>query len=76
MPKKKNNQAEMMATKGYLSLNAVAAALGLRRQAVWKWADAGKVEHIRVAGHIYLEEKSLVAHVGSEACALLRVGHV
>ena len=70
----KNTQSALMAAKGYLSLNAVAAALGLQRQAVWKWADGGKVKHIRVAGHIYLEKKSLVLHVGSEACALLRVG--
>jgi len=72
---KKKTQAELMAAKGYLSLNAAADRLGVQRQTVWRWAEEGKVKHVRVVRQVYVEEKSLILHVGSEASALLRVGN-
>ena len=71
---KKKTQAELMAAKGYLPLEQVADALGVSRQTVWRWAEEGKVKSLRVVKRFYLEEKSLIAHVGAEASKLLRVG--
>lgn len=69
-----DKQAALMASKGYLALPTVARALGLSHQTVAMWVEAGKVKAIRVASRVYLEEKSVVAHVGQEATKLLGVG--
>ena len=64
-------QVAIMAAKGYLSMNAVAKALGLTRQTVWTWARSGKIRHIRVVRHVYIERKSIISHVGESARDLL-----
>ena len=80
MPKKNNKgshsdkQADLMASKGYLPLRRVADALGLGPQTVALWVESGKVQAIRVAGRVYLREKSVIAHVGEEASRLLQIG--
>jgi hypothetical protein len=72
-PKRNTDQIQLMAARGYLSPEQVARSLGLKAQAIRLWVSKGQVKSIRVAGHLYLEEKSVVAHVGEEAAKLLQL---
>ena len=65
---------ELMAARGYLPLVLAAKRLGYHRQTLWGWVQDGKVGHERLVRRIYVEEKSLIAHVGASASRLLRVG--
>jgi excisionase family DNA binding protein len=66
-------QSEILATKGYLTVERVATLMGVTRQRVYSMIDAGRIPALTVVQRKYIRREDLVAHVGKEAALVLGI---
>jgi len=66
-------QSEILATKGYLTVERVATLMGVTRQRVYAMIDSGRIPALTVVQRKYIRREDLVAHVGEEAAAVLGI---
>ena len=62
-----------MHRKGYALAGDIAAALGIQRSTVTRWADDGKVREIRYLSGRYIEVASVVKHMSLDGDAAARL---
>jgi len=65
------NQQEMMAARGYLTINEAARRCGLSPDGTYKLVVSGKVKSVKVGKFRYVLKSSLAEHFGPEAAEIM-----